>query len=176
MQHPAHLWRVVDLDRVADPTQADRAQRVELALVGAVARLALGDFQSAHDVGSSACASELVGSGSASAPACRSLDPPLPLELAAGAEVESADSVRPSTWLTESPRSSATSSGVRSASSPAIVALTRLIGFCEPSDFERMSWIPASSSTARTPPPAITPVPGAAGFKNTRPAPNTPVT
>ena len=34
---------------------------------------------------------------------------------------------------------SATSSGVRSDSRPAIVALTRLIGFCEPSDFERMS-------------------------------------
>ena len=29
--------------------------------------------------------------------------------------------------------------------------------------------MPASSSTARTPPPAITPVPGAAGFKKTRP-------
>ena len=38
-----------------------------------------------------------------------------------------------------------------------------------------MSWIPASSSTARTPPPAITPVPGEAGFSSTRPAPNTPV-
>src|ERR1700755_922627 len=65
----------------------------------------------------------------------------------------------------EMPRSSATSSGVRSDSSPAIVALTRLIGFCEPRLLERMSWIPASSSTARTPPPAITPVPGAAGLE-----------
>ena len=35
--------------------------------------------------------------------------------------------------------------------------------------------MPASSSTARTPPPAITPVPGAAGLRKTRPAPNTPV-
>jgi len=38
-----------------------------------------------------------------------------------------------------------------------------------------MSWMPASSSTARTPPPAITPVPGDAGLSSTRPEPNTPV-
>ena len=38
-----------------------------------------------------------------------------------------------------------------------------------------MSWIPASSSTARTPPPAITPVPGEAGLSRTRPAPKMPV-
>jgi hypothetical protein len=38
-----------------------------------------------------------------------------------------------------------------------------------------MSWIPASSSTARTPPPAITPVPGEAGFRNTLPELKTPV-
>src|SRR3954468_8071644 len=57
-----------------------------------------------------------------------------------------------------------------------MVAFTRLIGFCEPSDFESTSRMPASSSTARTPPPAITPVPSEAGFRNTRPAPNTPVT
>ena len=38
-----------------------------------------------------------------------------------------------------------------------------------------MSWIPASSSTARTPPPAITPVPGEAGFSSTRPEPKMPV-
>ena len=53
--------------------------------------------------------------------------------------------------------------------------MTRLIGFCEPSDLERMSWIPASSSTARTPPPAITPVPGEAGLRNTRPESKMPV-
>ena len=35
--------------------------------------------------------------------------------------------------------------------------------------------MPASSSTARTPPPAMTPVPGEAGFRNTRPEPKTPV-
>ena len=31
--------------------------------------------------------------------------------------------------------------------------------------------MPASSSTARTPPPAMTPVPGEAGLSSTRPAP-----
>ena len=56
-----------------------------------------------------------------------------------------------------------------------MVALTRLMGFWEPSDFERMSWMPASSSTARTPPPAMTPVPGEAGLRKTRPEPKIPV-
>ena len=35
--------------------------------------------------------------------------------------------------------------------------------------------MPASSSTARTPPPAMTPVPGEAGLSSTRPEPKTPV-
>ena len=81
----------------------------------------------------------------------------------------------PSTASTDSPRSAAISSGLRRSCRPAIVALTRLIGFWDPSDLDRMSWIPASSSTARTPPPAITPVPGDAGLRKTRPEPNTPV-
>ena len=36
--------------------------------------------------------------------------------------------------------------------------------------------MPAASTTARTAPPAITPVPGAAGLSSTRPAPNSPMT
>jgi hypothetical protein len=36
-----------------------------------------------------------------------------------------------------------------------------------PSDFVRMSRMPAASTTARTAPPAITPVPGAAGLSST---------
>ncbi len=46
-----------------------------------------------------------------------------------------------------------------------------LCGFVVRSDFVRMSWIPTDSSTARTGPPAMTPVPAAAGFSSTRPAP-----
>ncbi len=56
------------------------------------------------------------------------------------------------------------------------MALTRLIGFWVPSDLLRMSWMPASSSTARTPPPAMTPVPGEAGFSSTWPEPKMPTT
>ena len=57
-----------------------------------------------------------------------------------------------------------------------MTACTMLIGFDEPIDFDRMSLIPAASTTARTGPPAMTPVPGAAGFSSTRPAPSSPMT
>ena len=36
--------------------------------------------------------------------------------------------------------------------------------------------MPAHSISARTAPPAMTPVPGAAGFRSTRPAPASPIT
>ena len=81
----------------------------------------------------------------------------------------------PRTWLTLRPRSLATCSGRRRLVSPCIVALTRLIGFWVPMLFVSTSRIPASSSTARTPPPAITPVPGLAGRRTTWPAPNRPM-
>ena len=82
----------------------------------------------------------------------------------------------PSTSATVLSRSAATSSGRRSALRPATVAATRFTGLEVPSDLLRMSRMPASSSTARTPPPAITPVPSEAGFRNTLPAPERPVT
>ena len=44
-----------------------------------------------------------------------------------------------------------------------------LIGVFEPSDLETMSLIPLNSTTARTGPPAITPVPAGAGLNNTLP-------
>src|SRR3954447_7273887 len=153
VHHAAQLRRVVALDGLADAPQPQGAQRVALAPVGAVGRLDLGDDE-AH-VTASAITS---GSSSDSSAVGSSGLPP-----------------RPSTVSTDRPRSAATSSGLRRSCRPAMVALTRLIGFCEPSDFDRMSWIPASSSTARTPPPAITPVPGEAGFRKTRPDPKMPV-
>src|SRR3954454_19579538 len=159
VDHAPQLGRVVALDGVADPAQAERAQRPELALVGPVGRLDLGD-RDAHELAASSAAGSSVASASASG--------------ASGAPWPFA-SPRPSTALIDRPRSSATSSGVRRPCRPATVALTRLIGFCEPRLLERMSWMPASSSTARTPPPAMTPVPGDAGLRNTRPDPNTPV-
>ncbi len=51
------------------------------------------------------------------------------------------------------------------------MAFTTLWGFVVPSDFVRMFWTPADSSTARTAPPAMTPVPSEAGLSMTRPAP-----
>src|SRR5687767_9375462 len=127
MDHAAQLRGVLTLHGLVDAAQAERAQGVALAAVGAVGRLHLLDHERHASTGSS--------TGAASA----------------------APGVSPSTELTERPRSVAISSGLRSSCRPAIVALTRLIGFWEPRDFERMSWIPASSRTARTPPPAITP-------------------
>ena len=50
-----------------------------------------------------------------------------------------------------------------------------LIGVFEPSDFVKISPTPANSNTARTGPPAITPVPSAAGFNKTLPAPKRPI-
>src|SRR5439155_3733464 len=70
----------------------------------------------------------------------------------------------------------ATSSGRRSDCSALTVALSRLIGFVVPRLFASTSRMPASSSTARTPPPAITPVPSLAGRSNTRAASARPIT
>src|SRR2546421_7441645 len=155
VDHAPELPRVLALDAVADPAQAEGAQRVDLPAVRAVARPRLDDAHLAHDAVS-------VGAGGSAADS-----PALPSPLS---------SASPSTCATVRPRSSATCSGVRSDWRPATVAFTRLIGFCEPRLLERMSWIPPSSSTARTPPPAITPVPGEAGLSRTRPEPNTPST
>src|SRR3954451_2098224 len=155
VDHAAQRLGVRTLHRLTNAAQAERAQRVALAAVGAVGGLHLGDDERAHATGSSAGAS-----ASASA-----------WIVSTGSSITGGRPPRPRTLSTERPRNCAISSGLRRSWRPAIVALTRLIGFWEPSDFERMSWIPASSSTARTPPPAITPVPGEAGLRNTRPEP-----
>ena len=55
-----------------------------------------------------------------------------------------------------------------------IVAPAAFNGALEPNDLLKMFSIPASSNTARTEPPAITPVPSEAGFKTTSPAPERP--
>src|SRR5579884_480428 len=65
------------------------------------------------------------------------------------------------------PRSSATCPASRNCSSALKVALTTLCGFDVPSDFVSTFWIPAASITARTGPPAITPVPSGPGFSST---------
>ena len=70
----------------------------------------------------------------------------------------------------------AISSGRLSAFSAATVACTTLIGLDEPCDFDSTSLMPAHSSTARTGPPAMTPVPGLAGLSSTTPAAASPST
>jgi hypothetical protein len=59
-------------------------------------------------------------------------------------------------------------------SSPATVARTTLCGFADPSDLVRMFAMPAASTTARTAPPAMMPVPSGAGLSSTLPAPKLP--
>src|SRR3954447_26954989 len=54
VEHPAGLRGVLDIDRVADAPQPERAQRVELLLVRAVLAL---DLRHLHDAGSSSAAS-----------------------------------------------------------------------------------------------------------------------
>src|ERR687897_1838985 len=75
-----------------------------------------------------------------------------------------------------SPRRAATASGRSRPCRAATVACTMLIGLDEPSDLDSTSWIPAHSSTARTGPPAMTPVPGEAGRRKTTPAASSPCT
>ena len=56
------------------------------------------------------------------------------------------------------------------------MAFTRLCGLRLPRHLVSTFWTPAASRTARTPEPAITPVPGLAGLSITRPAPKRPIT
>src|SRR6185312_13289281 len=74
------------------------------------------------------------------------------------------------------PRRAATDAGSSSAFKAATVPWTMLIWLAEPMDFESTSWMPAHSRTARTGPPAITPVPGEAGRSSTTPAAASPCT
>src|SRR5438477_1024809 len=74
------------------------------------------------------------------------------------------------------PRYRATSAGSFRSISPWNVARTTLCGFADPSDFVSTFWMPHDSTTARTAPPAIRPVPSGAGFSSTLPEPNLPIT
>src|ERR671916_247796 len=65
---------------------------------------------------------------------------------------------------------------VRSLCRPSTVACTRLTDVVEPSALVSTSLTPASSRTARTPPPAITPVPSEAGLRRTSELSNLPIT
>ena len=69
--------------------------------------------------------------------------------------------------LTGLPRRAASFSGDLSCSKASKVAFTTFSTLALPSDLVRISCTPAASSTARTPPAAITPVPGEAGLSRT---------
>src|SRR5512132_2042834 len=62
MHHAARLRGVLDLDRVADPAQPERAQRGDLALIGTVAAL---DLRHLHEVSASSAASVVPLAGAA---------------------------------------------------------------------------------------------------------------
>ena len=81
---------------------------------------------------------------------------------------------QPRISFTVLPRFSATDSALTRPHRPAKVADTTLMGLLERIDFARMSLMPAASMTARTGPPAIMPVPAAAGLSRTAPAPYLP--
>src|SRR5580704_15109444 len=80
------------------------------------------------------------------------------------------------TFSCTSPRISATSPLSRNCSSASMVAFTTLCGLCDPIDLVSTLGIPTAVITARTGPPAITPVPSGAGFSSTSPLPNRPST
>src|SRR5579859_7461456 len=73
-----------------------------------------------------------------------------------------------------SPRISRMATLSRNCSSATTVAFTTLCGLCVPIDFVSTLGIPTAWMTARTGPPAITPVPSLAGLSNTSPLPKRP--
>src|SRR6516225_9326374 len=151
LDHAAEL-RAIRLDHhLADPPQPKRAQRIPLRAGAADLRLDLGHPQLCHR--------NVSRQAPAPAAAARARS------MAAGA-----------TSSIGSPRLAAISSGRFGLFSAATVACTTLIGFEEPSERDSTSLIPAHSSTARTGPPAMTPVPGLAGFSSTTPAAASPCT
>src|SRR5215218_7991135 len=138
VDHAADLRPVLLDDHVAEPLEAQAAQRVALVLLAADLRADLTDLESlAHQA---------------------------PVPARARSSEAGATSSR------GRPRRAATASGRSSPCSAATVACTMLMGLDEPSDFDNTSWIPAHSRTARTGPPAMTPVPGDAGLSITTPA------
>src|SRR4051794_19201801 len=71
MQHATSLLGVLDLDRVADPAEPQRAQRVQLPLVGAVLALDL------RHLGHQADASSVTASSTGASSATTSVSPPV---------------------------------------------------------------------------------------------------
>src|SRR3954447_4478490 len=145
VDHAPDLGAVLLDDHVADPLQAQGAQGLALVGLAADGRALLLDLELCHQDVTSAAAT-------------------------AGCSARARSSAAGATCSTVSPRRAATASGCSSMRSASTVAWTMLIWLDEPSDLLSTSWMPAHSRTARTGPPAITPVPGAAGRRSTTPA------
>src|SRR5262249_60022099 len=162
------LVEVADVDDVVVPVPAGVA---EAALGDAAEQrhlAALEDRRGVAGAGAGPLALVAAGGGFAHAAARAAADAllagPLVDALVYGAQVH----------YRVTPRRRATSSRVRSASSPSMVALTRLIGLVLPWVLVRMLRMPQASRTSRTPGPALTPVPGPAGTRMTRLPPKRP--
>src|SRR5436309_1117822 len=149
-QHPLQRRRVLVHRALVDAPQAQCPHGATMLRAGAYRASHLRDPQLRHQDAASAAAAAVSA-------AC-----------AASATTSECGLI---TSRTSSPRSLATSSGRFRFLRPSTVAISRLIGLAVPSDLARMSRTPPSSSTARTPAPAITPVPSLAGFSITWPAP-----
>src|SRR3954453_14542437 len=145
LDHAADLRAVLLDDHVADPLETERAQRLALVLLEAHEAPVLADLELSHQEDTSS-------------------------ETPAGTSARAFNSAAGGTCSTVRPRRAATASGCSSIFRASTVAWTMLIWLDEPSDLLRTSWMPAHSSTARTGPPAIPPVPGAAGRSRTTPA------
>src|SRR3954447_23553514 len=108
MHHAARLRGVLDLDRLADAPEPQRAQRLALIVLRAVLALELRDLQGpvrAHAGTSSVPAASPAASVSPFAPAAAASGPPESVSAACFSPPS------PRTVLIDRPRSSATSSG-----------------------------------------------------------------
>src|SRR6266540_252537 len=157
-EHTGELRALRVLRARADPAQPERPQGAAIAPVLAYRAARLGDPQ-LHSCSPSSGCSPVTAAGSASGSGSSST-----ARAGTGRISE-----------TVFPRIRATSSGRRSRRSPSTVAFAMLIGLVVPRLFARMSRTPASSRIARTPPPAITPVPSLAGRSRTRAASDRPM-
>src|SRR5262245_1224446 len=127
--HAADLGPVRQRVRLADAAETECPQRAAVLRLGADARLHLRDLQTAHHATSFGMCGPRWVSWYA--------------RHSAGGMISSGDR----------PRSLATSSGRRSACSPATVARATLMWLDEPSDLQSTSWMPASSRIWRAAPP-----------------------
>src|SRR6476661_6337539 len=145
VDHAPDLRAVLLDDHVTDALETERTQGLALVGLDADGAALLLDLQLCHQADTS-------------------------WETPAGISWRARSRAAGATCSTGRPRRAATVSGCSSMRSASTVAWTMLIWLDDPSDLLRMSWMPAHSRTARTGPPAMTPVPGAAGRSMTTPA------